>query len=214
MCVPPSFEFGHFASFLVRHCEISACHSSSHVVVQISKVMQEKAKLVLRLSKDVVPPHHTTIDDYPECKRILNIFEVRNRKTVPVSRSEINTGLGTELNRAPLEICERVYGAFGVTSYEDLFPMSSIPDLEEDEVSEAPEEYEEEEKRVKLKLSNDIKNKKSSSSLRDSPQPHSRSTGKSTSAHKTAATDTTKPRIPNQVPITTFGIMWMPFSNP
>ena len=91
-----------------------------------------------------------------------------------------------------------------MNGYEDLFPMSSIPDLEEDEVSEAPEDYEEEEKRINLKLNNDVKNKRSSSSLRDSPQVRSRSTGKSNSAHKTTATDTTKPRIPNQVPITTF----------
>ena len=189
-----------------RHREISACHSFPHILVHDRKGMQEKAKLVLRLTKDAVPSHHTTIDEYPDCKRILSIYDHRNQKAIPVPRSEAIPSLSDELNRAPRDICERVYEAFGVSGYDDLFPMSSIPDLEEDGVSEAPEDYEEEEEGrvINLKLSSDTKNKKSSSSLRDSPQVRSRSTGKSTSAHKTAATDTAKPRIPNQVPISTF----------
>ena len=158
---------------------------------------------MLRLTKDA-PPHSSTVDNYPHCKHILNIFDNRNHRAVPVPRSETSAGLGEELTRAPLDICERVYEAFGVSGYEDLFPMSSVPDFEEDEVSEAPEDYEDEEKRVKLRLSGVANNKRSSSSLRDSPHARSRSTGKSSSAHKTAATDTTKPRIPNQIPIVTF----------
>ena len=78
-----------------------------HVVVYFNKGMQEKAKLVLRLTKDAVPSHHTTIDDYPGCKKILNIYDLKNHKAVPVPRSEASSSLRDELNRAPLDICEK-----------------------------------------------------------------------------------------------------------
>lgn len=171
--------------------------------------MQGKQKLILRLAKDAaVSPH--SLEDLPLCRRALDDYARTGRLNKSASKE-----LRHELEMAPADICERVLESFGARSMAEFFgegpsvASTSIADSNDEDDSDD----EDEPKTVRLKLSDKAGRKKNAANpsgqstastntpSHSPPKPPSSRPGKKTVG---ATSSTDKPRIPNQVPITTF----------
>lgn len=175
-----------------------------------SRRMQGKQKLILRLAKDAaVSPH--SLEDLPLCRRLVDDH-------VRTGRLNKNAGedLRHELEMASADVCARVFESFGAHSMGELFgegpsvASTSIADSNDEDDSE---EEEDEPKAVRLKLDNKASRKRNAanpsgqstvSTNTPGHSPPKSSAGRPGKKTVGATSSTDKPRIPNQVPITTF----------